>query len=104
MEIPVIPNIHQAVLAATDKPCALNMDSWHTCKTTHCRAGWVVTLAGDKGKELESKTSTLFAAMQIYHASSPDILVPPTRFYDDNEKAMADIRRCAELELAGVKS
>jgi hypothetical protein len=96
--VPVIENIHNAVLSAVEKPNALAMDTWHTCDTTHCRAGWVVFLAGEKGKELEEKTSTLFAAMQIYHKSSPEIRVSPTRFYESNEVAMTDIKRCAELE------
>jgi hypothetical protein len=73
------------------------MESWHTCETTHCRAGWVVTLAGEEGKKLEKKTSTLFAAMQIYKASST-IRVSPTSFYDSNEVAMKDMKRCAEEE------
>ncbi len=85
------------MLAAVKKPQALNMGNWHTCETTHCRAGWVVTLAGKEGKELESKTSTLFAAMQIYHKSSP-IEVSPVRFYDGNEAAMKDIEKCSEEE------
>jgi hypothetical protein len=74
------------------------MDTWHTCDTTHCRAGWVVHLAGNKGYELESKTSTPFAAMQIYHKSNPGVPVSPTRFFESNEVAMADIKRCAEQE------
>jgi len=41
------------------------MGAWHTCDTTHCRAGWVTMIAGKEGKELEEKTSTQFAAMQI---------------------------------------
>jgi hypothetical protein len=73
------------------------MESWHSCDTTHCRAGWVVHLAGDKGYALEKKTSTLFAAQQIYHASS-EIRVSPPRFYESNKIALADIQRCAELE------
>lgn len=96
--IPVIPNIHTQILEAVSKPDALNMGNWHTCDTTHCRAGWVVVLAGEEGKKLEEETSTLFAAMQIYKASSP-IKVPPTRFFDSNEIAMEDMKRCAELEL-----
>lgn len=47
---------------------------------------------------LEAKTSTLFAAMQIYKASS-SIRVAPTRFFGQNEIALADIKRCAELEI-----
>ena len=75
------------------------MGAWHTCDTTHCRAGWVVQLGGAEGKYLESKTSTQFAAMQIYKASSP-IRVSPTRFFETNEVAMKDIKECAEKELA----
>jgi hypothetical protein len=73
------------------------MDSWHTCDTTHCRAGWIVVLAGDEGKKLEEETSTQFAAMQIYKASSP-IKVSPVRFFESDEIAMADIKRCADEE------
>jgi hypothetical protein len=93
----VIPGIHAAVATAASKKDALNMGDWHTCETTHCRAGWVVTLAGEKGKALEAASSTLFAAMQIYRASSP-IRVYPVRFFETNEVAMADMRRCAEEE------
>jgi hypothetical protein len=73
------------------------MGSWHTCETVHCRAGWVVHLAGKEGKELEQQTSTFFAAMQIYKASS-DIKVSPVRFFESNEKGMEGIERCAKLE------
>ena len=101
-EIPVVLNIHGSVLAAASKPEALNMETWHTCATTHCRAGWVVHLAGEAGYELEQKTSPEFAAMQIYKASS-DITVSPVRFYESDEQAMADMRRCAELESDGAE-
>ena len=73
------------------------MGDWHTCDTTHCRAGWITFLAGEEGKILEQKTSTQFAAMQIYKASSP-IRVSPVRFFESNEVAMSDIIRCAEEE------
>jgi hypothetical protein len=46
---------------------------------------------------LEELTSPEFAAMQIFKSSSR-IKVPPTRFYESNEKALADIARCAEEE------
>lgn len=99
-ETPVIKNIHQEVLkAVSSQGCSLNMEAWHTCETTHCRAGWVVTLAGEAGKRLEKETSTLFAAMQIYHKSNPGVSVSPVRFFDSNEKAMEDIQKCAELEV-----
>jgi hypothetical protein len=98
-DIPVIANIHQAVLSAASKPDALNMGGWHQCNTTHCRGGWVVHLAGEKGYALEKATNTLFAAMQIYKASSP-IKVSPVRFFEKNEVAMADMERCAKEEAA----
>ncbi len=98
-DMPVIQNIHQAVYAAATKPEALNMGDWHTCETTHCRAGWIVTLAGEQGKKLEKKTSTLFAAMQIYKKSSPIRVFPP-RFFENNQKALDDMKRCAEEEKA----
>jgi hypothetical protein len=80
------------------------MDEWHTCDTTHCRAGWVVFLAGDAGKVLEQFHNTLLAALLIYKASSP-IKVAPTRFFEDNKKAMADMQRVAAEEAAlGVVS
>ena len=101
-ETPIIPSIHAAVLeAATVPPEALDMSLWHAeCGTTHCRAGWVVTLAGERGKALESLTSTLHASMMIYHASCPKVPVSPNRFFETNEKAIDDMRRCAELEAA----
>lgn len=77
------------------------MSTWHTCDTTHCRAGWVVQLAGDAGKALEAFHDTPLAAQLIYKASSP-IKVAPPRFYEDNDQAMADIRRCAEEEARGT--
>jgi hypothetical protein len=95
---PVIDSIHQKVYEAASQPKALDMTDWHTCDTTHCRAGWVVHLAGESGAKLERQTSTLFAAMQIYKASSP-IEVSPVRFYESNEIALNDMKRCAEEEL-----
>jgi hypothetical protein len=74
------------------------MSVWHKCKNTHCRAGWAVILAGENGKRLEELTSCEFAAKMIYKNSS-DIHVSPNRFYDSNEVALADIERCARLEV-----
>jgi hypothetical protein len=74
----------------------------HQCETTHCRAGWVVHLAGKPGYRLEARTNWLFAAQQIYKASSP-IKVSPTRFYGSNELALEDMKRCAEEEAKLAK-
>jgi hypothetical protein len=96
IEIPFITEIHKTIYAAVSQPKALNMSDWHTCETTHCRAGWVVTLAGEAGKKLEKQTSPLFAAQQIYKASGYEI--SPVRFFDSNEEAMADMKRLAEVD------
>lgn len=96
-EVPVIENIHQKVYEAAKGLGCIKMDAVHTCETTHCRAGWAVHLAGEAGYKLENHTSWEFAAKQIYNASSP-IKVSPTRFYESNEAALEDMKRCAELE------
>lgn len=72
------------------------MSKWHSCKTTHCRAGWVVTLAGEAGKRLEEFYDTQLAAMLIYRESGYDI--NPERFFDSNEQALEDMRRLANTE------
>ena len=74
------------------------MKSWHSCSTTHCRAGWVVHLAGEAGYALERFHNTPLAAQLIYRASGAPI--SPVRFYDSDADAMADMRRLAETEGA----
>ncbi|OUE48249.1 hypothetical protein BZY94_01010, partial [Burkholderia territorii] len=98
--VPKIPNIHQAVYAAASQPCALDMGQWHACETTHCRAGWVVTLAGEGGKALEWAVGTPTAATLIYLASDPERWknerLPD--FYCGNDDALADMKRMADEE------
>lgn len=91
--IPVIANIHARVFEAVSAPKALDMSTWHTCNTTHCRAGWVVHLAGEAGYALERFHDTALAAQLIYRASGHPI--NPCRFYDNNEAALADMQRLA---------
>jgi uncharacterized protein YjbI with pentapeptide repeats len=96
---PIIPQIHQRVYAAASAPGALDMSNWHKCETTHCRAGWVVTLAGEEGQKLEAKMGTPAAASLIYLASDPNIDRFPS-FYGSNADALADMKRLAEEEAA----
>ena len=91
--VPIIADIHRTLLEAIESTGTLEMSRCHTCDTTHCRAGWVVHLAGEAGYDLERRTSLVFAALQIYKASGYDI--SPVRFFDSDEDAMADIRRLA---------
>jgi hypothetical protein len=75
------------------------MGVWHTCETTHCRAGWVVHLAGEKGRALERYWATDRAAWLIYKASDPDIKHRPD-FFCSNDEALADMKRLAEEEAS----
>ncbi len=94
--MPVIKDIHTTIYAAASNPKALAMERWHTCEKTHCRAGWVVTLAGSEGKALEKFYNTELAAMLIYDASDPGFKINPARFYDSNDDALADMKRLAK--------
>jgi len=88
---PVIPNLDDAILAAIESGGKLEMGTWHTCETTHCRAGWAVHLAGVAGYALEDRIGSSAAGALIYHASTgrvPD-------FFASNKTALADIRACA---------
>ncbi|WP_235515964.1 hypothetical protein, partial [Sphingomonas sp. Leaf32] len=77
----------------------LDMSDWHTCDTTHCRAGWVVALAGEEGKALEDRIGTPAAASLIYLASDPQIGRFPD-FYCGNDAALEDMRAAADAEAA----
>lgn len=74
------------------------MGDWHKCNTTHCRAGWVTFLAGKDGKELEERFGMPLAAHIIYDNSS-SIRVPWHNYFEfNNDKAMEDIKKCAQEE------
>ncbi len=82
---------------AASKENALNMEKWHTCETTHCRAGWVTFLAGEEGKKLESIFGSALAASMIYRDSSP-IKVRMTDFFKTNSEALESMKKAAEEE------
>jgi len=90
-----IKDIHKVVYEAASQPNALDMSDWHTCNTTHCRAGWVVHLAGEAGKVLEWVHGTPAAAAIIYMLSDPELERIPD-FYCTNEEALEDMKRLAE--------
>ena len=64
-------------------PEKLEMDSWHTCDTIHCIAGWTTTLH-PQGKLLEAIYGTSAAAALILHVCEGKI----PSFHSDNETAM----------------
>ena len=89
---PAVENIDARILEIIESgDGSLDMSNWHTCATTHCRAGWAITLAGDAGAELERTHGASVAGTLIYHASTgrvPD-------FYCDDEEALDDLRAAA---------
>lgn len=95
-----ISNIHRAVFdAATASDESLDMARWHVCETTHCRAGWVIHLAGEAGYALEWALTTSTAAALIYANSDP-LLERIPDFHCSDDEALADMKRFAELEAA----
>ena len=111
--VPLIPNIDAAILAAIEENKAkgtndLDMKSWHGdedkaneaewCQTTHCRAGYAICLAGKEGFELEKKYGPANAGMFLYLKSTPDAPIP--NWTASNEAAMADIRARAEKQTS----
>jgi hypothetical protein len=98
--VPVIDNIDLTIYKAITTDGVLNqfvfdVMSWHSdCGTSHCRAGWAIHLAGEKGKDLEERLGPNCAGALIYAASRPDLPVP--NFYLYRNDAFADIKACAE--------
>ena len=90
--VPIVPNIDEAILRAIERGGELDMDAWHTCETTHCRAGWAITLAGAAGAALESRVGPAAAGALIYAVSRSK---PVPDFYAPNADALADLRACA---------
>lgn len=101
--IPVVEDLDRKILAAvTDGVGSLVMREWHTCETTHCRAGWAIVLAGPEGMVLEERFGPAVAGALIYAASRPGRPVPD--FYTTNYEAMASIREDAGVGWTARRS
>ena len=98
-DVPVVAHLDAKILHAIEhRGGSLEMSQWHTCATTHCRAGWAITLAGDPGRALEARLGPSRAGAAIYRASTGRV----PWFYATNEAALADIRVCAAADPAEV--
>jgi hypothetical protein len=91
--IPVVPALDARILAAIEAGGGLETAAWHTCETTHCRAGWAIRLAGAAGEALEEALGAAVAGTFIYAASRPGLPIPD--FYASNADALADLRMSA---------
>ncbi len=116
VEMPIVENIDQKILdailddsgdlrtvsenGAGESVPALEMSSWHhSCGTSHCRAGWAITLAGGEGRMLEKLWGPEVAGTMIYLASRPGKAHP--NFYAANGEALASLKADA-AEAAAV--
>ena len=91
-DVPVVPDLDRRILEVIDSgKGALNMGAWHSCTTTHCRAGWSIHLAGEAGYALEERHGPALAGHMIYMASTGRT----AHFFASNERALEDIRRRA---------
>lgn len=69
-EVPVLENpFSQVYRSLTSDGNALNVSLWHgetsphSCRSVHCIAGWIVTLCGSKGRDLECWYDTSYIPM-----------------------------------------
>jgi len=93
-----IGNLFTKIKAAIQNGGKLKMGDWHTCKTTHCLAGWVITLAGEEGSIAEDLMGTPWAAAMIINESCPHLGGKVPNFYSENKEAMDFINDCVEKE------
>ena len=92
-EVPVVEGLDAQIYAAvTSGVGILDMTRWHSCETSHCRAGWTIVKAGEAGRALEDSLGTDHAARMIYRASAG--YVPD--FFASDEAALEDLKRAAE--------
>ncbi len=101
-DIPIIENIDSKILAAIEDGGTLNMGAWHSCETSHCRAGWAITIAGEAGLALEKSVGAAAAGALIYAKSAPTLPVP--NFYTTDALALADIKKRAAAEIVAADS
>ena len=72
--------LRAAATAALQKG-ALQMQTWHTCETTHCLGGWLVHQAGELGRLLELAVGTSMAGLMLGGIEAH------SHFHDSDEEA-----------------
>ncbi len=97
-KIAKIENLFTKILDAINSGGDLEMSDWHTCDTTHCIAGWVVSIAREAGRVAENLLGTSAAGALIINESCPYLEGKVPDFHTDNEAGMAFIKECAEKE------
>jgi hypothetical protein len=101
--VPIVENLDKRILGVIESGVGkLDMSQWHSCETTHCRAGWAIHLAGERGYALEREYSSQTAGRMIYLASTGR----SAHFFASNERALEDLRRRAaeSAQVSGTES
>jgi hypothetical protein len=93
-----VPHLDAKILARIQSGGKLQMNCWHSCETSHCRAGWAVVVAGPAGRALEWMQGTHAAASLIYAASRPKDKIPDFAADLDSEEVLSDIKKCAAAD------
>lgn len=101
VKVPRIRNLDTKILARVKSIHQLDMENWHTCKTTHCRGGWAIVLAGKAGKQLEQQLGSEMAAALIYAVSKPRSPLPD--FFESEVQALLDIAKGVRAERLAAK-
>ena len=76
--------------AALAEPEALQMNTWHTCDTTHCVAGWAIAQAGEPGRLLEAAVGSQIAGLMLLGAEAH------RHFFDSDDDARAWLQEVLE--------
>jgi len=97
-----VENLFTKIKTAIKDGGNLEMNYWHSCKTTHCLAGWTTTLAGEGGRVAENFAGTSWVAALIINESCPYLGCSVPNFYSTNEEATAFINECAEKEKRAI--
>ncbi len=98
-----IENLFTEILSAIESGGKLHMGSWHECETTHCIAGWVITLAGEVGRVIEELAGAPWGATLIINESCPYLEGRVPNFYATDEEGMAFIKECVAKETKAAK-
>jgi len=83
----------RAAAAAALQDGALEMQTWHSCHTTHCLGGWLIHQAGEVGRLLEAAVGPSLAGLMLGGVEAH------SHFHDTNEAATEYLRSVLAQEV-----
>lgn len=87
--------LRAVAIAALADADALEMDTWHTCETMHCIAGWAIYQAGEPGRILEALHGPALAGRLLLGNEAA------MHFLDDNDDAREWLESVLDAPEAG---